>query len=89
MYARSSSYGVGVNIGDGLAGVTAIAVPLFRRSGDGAGESGAPFASIGISARSDLLPEPSLPARIALLKKKARIIESNLASSISSLDLYS
>lgn len=88
MHARSSSYGVGVNMNDALVDVTAIAVPLFRGCVGNGVEGGQAFASIGITARSDVLPEESLHAHIATLKKKARILESNLASNIRALDLY-
>jgi|GEM_PF-2425897 len=88
MQARSSSYGVGVNMNDALPGVTAIAVPRFRNFACDAVEGGQAFASIGITARSDVLPDESICAHIASLKKKARFLESDLASVIGALDLY-
>lgn len=69
--ARSRGRGAGVNVGDGLQGVTALAVPL--RDGQGL-----PFASLGVSAPiADFTPD-RVPGLLALLETEARTFQAEI-----------
>lgn len=69
--ARSQGYGAGVNIGDGIQGVTALAVPIRERDG-------IPLAALGVSGTQAKFTEEKVPALLRLLEEEARTIEQEL-----------
>ncbi|MGE0803023.1 MAG: IclR family transcriptional regulator [Lautropia sp.] len=75
---RSVRYGAGVNLGDGLPGVTALAVAI-RTAGD------RPFAAIGVSGPIERYPENVVESLLARLGAAAARIETGHAEVIAAL----
>lgn len=76
--ARSRRFGAGVNVNDGLAGVTAISVPLFNKSG-------APFASLGIGNATKRIGVVDVRRHLDILHTEARSLERECADAIDAI----
>lgn len=71
MLRRSQQQGFGVNLGDVVPGIHALAVALKDASGE-------PVASVGVSASAEEFPRPEIPKLQALLAEEAAALSRHL-----------
>jgi DNA-binding IclR family transcriptional regulator len=76
--ARSRQFGAGVNVGDGLAGVTAVGVPLCTADGY-------PFAAIGVGNSTRGIGLAEIDRTLRVLNASARQIETDCADAITEI----
>jgi DNA-binding IclR family transcriptional regulator len=72
MYRRSQAFGFGVNLGDVVPGIHAVAVPVFRRPGK-------PVASLCLMGWSGALPESRVDEVCEALMAEAPAAVANCA----------
>lgn len=78
MIRRSEVRGAGVNLGDVVPRITALAVAIH-------GPGGAPFASLTVSGPFELLPRDRVEETLAAIEREARAIEAKARPALADL----